>query len=107
VVRDIGGRPHLVAPWDWRSAGVILGIHQRETIYSLVYGIRRVYRKISLAVIFMNRAVNPMTFLFWEERTSLEVGELCACKLLCKHCYWTREVPTGEITDEVKAATRA
>jgi hypothetical protein len=82
-------------------ASVILGIHQRQTIFSLVYGIRRVKRKISSAVIFMNRAVNPLTFP--EERTSLEVGELCACKLLCEHICWTGEVPTGEITDEVKA----
>ena len=32
----------------------------------------------------------------------LAIQDLCVCKLLREHHYWTEEVPKGEITDEVK-----
>jgi hypothetical protein len=78
----------------------VLGLCLWPTICSLGYGIRRVSRTFSLAVIFMYRATFEM---FPEDRIMLEVQDLCLCKLMREYCYWTGAVPpTDEITDEVK-----
>jgi hypothetical protein len=77
----------------------VLSLRLWPTVCALVYGIRRVCRTSSSAVIFMYRAL-PWTFPI--EQIMFEVEELCHCKLMHEHDYWTGEVPTGEITDEVK-----
>jgi hypothetical protein len=76
-----------------------LALRLWPTICSLVYGIRRVCRTFSLAVIFMFRAVFDM---FPQDRIFHEVQDLCVCKLSREHHYWAGYVPKGEITDEVK-----
>jgi hypothetical protein len=77
----------------------VLGLRLRPTVCAFMYGIRRVCRTFSSAVIFMYRAL-PWTFPI--ERIMYEVEELCLCKLMHEHHYWTGEIPKGEITDEVK-----
>jgi hypothetical protein len=77
----------------------VLGLCLRPTVCSLVYGVRRVSRTFSSAVIFMYRATFEM---FPEDRIMLEVQDLCLCKLMREYYYWTGKVPTDEITDEVK-----
>ena len=77
----------------------ILGLLLWPTICSLEYGFRRVSRTFALAVIFMCRATFEMSP---EDRMFSEVQDLCLCKLMREHYYWTGKVPAGEITDEVK-----